>query len=333
MLLFGFWDKGLEALQRRPFERLCYDSWEKYGGDRPRKVYSLEDLLRDVPAEDRKLLQFLSAPQLSDYARLFYLKKHGGIYLDVSVLLTEPLDNWLPPLLESYDVVGFHVNGPMWAMQDLLRTTRGAVLENWFLATKGSPALLIERWFEHFTALLRESLSEPFDLATSSQFGTKVVCQALTPENSSLWHQHRSKMPLFSAWYLTMHTAFVPAFAGLSDADQARVLFMREMRVWNPSIAKHVGSSKMVKFNRQGRKHIEDIGPESVRRLFEAHSSAPLPVAPMFQKLWFSMYLVLVAIFVALVAFRHDRKLALVLSALFGLLVCVVAVLLGLRLS
>ena len=269
-MIFGFWDKGEDALLRRPFERRCYDSWQKYGSGRRITIFDSVDLERLMLPHEKELLMFCSAQQLSDLARMKFLHAYGGIYMDVSVLLTEDLDSWLSPLLDQHEVVGFEAKGPMWTLQSMTSTSPSPIMENWFLAVAQKNSPFIASWCEIFTTLLLESISSPYELALKD-FGTKTVCRTMAPDNSKTWTQHEATLPRFVNRYLTMHTAFLPAYAAYEE--KSRIYIMSSVHVWS---VQQTPPSKLLKFNRSGRQHIEIFAPRSVHRLILRHSGTAL---------------------------------------------------------
>lgn len=85
----------------------------------------------------------VSVHKKADWIRLYLLDAYGGIWVDATILPTEPLD-WVFELQEQAraDYVGFYI-------QKFTRNPGYPVLENWFMASppKGE---LVSRWFALF---------------------------------------------------------------------------------------------------------------------------------------------------------------------------------------
>lgn len=79
---------------------------------------------REYTEDDVMSYRHAKTPQqIADFIRLAVLDKHGGVWCDASILMTQPLDEWLP----KCDYIGFYIDKT---------TTRREypVIENWFMA-------------------------------------------------------------------------------------------------------------------------------------------------------------------------------------------------------
>lgn len=75
----------------------------------------------------------------ADFLRLDLLNKHGGVWMDASIYLNQPLDDWLFDV-PDVDFIGYEIGKNE-------RTSK--YIENWFLAApKGSP--FIRDWNDEF---------------------------------------------------------------------------------------------------------------------------------------------------------------------------------------
>jgi hypothetical protein len=131
--IYTYWDKEIP-----PHIQTCIDSWSKLGLD----IIILKYI-------DSKLGQIAlkKSPQVySDWIRLTTLADKGGIWMDASILINDPI-----PLLKIYatqkEFAGFTINS-------LLQTNfKYPVIESWcFMASPQSPFLL--EWKNQFDKAL-----------------------------------------------------------------------------------------------------------------------------------------------------------------------------------
>lgn len=131
--IFSLWNTGVdtapEVVQR------AINSWKVYAPDYNIRILEEQDLihhLADLSIDDRELTIQAS----SDILRTKLLMENGGIWLDATCLLTEPLDGWVVP---NASKVGF-----------LALTDPGVdrIISSWFLASEaGSP--ILSRLMDH----------------------------------------------------------------------------------------------------------------------------------------------------------------------------------------
>ena len=100
-----------------------------------------------VGNDDRKIIKKKLSPEYySDWLRLYLLKKYGGTWMDISIIINNEnqFNNlWSESIMNKYELVGF--NG-----SHLERDTiEHPVIENWFImAPKNSE--IISLWFEEY---------------------------------------------------------------------------------------------------------------------------------------------------------------------------------------
>ncbi|CAK9031152.1 unnamed protein product [Durusdinium trenchii] len=126
---------------------------------------------------------------LADAVRLALLKRHGGVYVDVSVVCCRSLDNWLMKSLGQHEMAAFYYKN--FGRSDRINT--GEYVENWFLAClQGSQ--LMRRWHEAFQLFWT-------DRADAHDYGGL--------RNSQMFkHTDLSCMTEDQTNYLTMHCCF-----------------------------------------------------------------------------------------------------------------------------
>ena len=89
---------------------------------------------------------FFSYAHYADWIRLYLLKKYGGLWMDISIIINDPkqIDHlWNISVMNNYELTGFNLN----ALEN--DTTELPVIENSFImAPKNSE--IISLWFEEF---------------------------------------------------------------------------------------------------------------------------------------------------------------------------------------
>lgn len=122
----------------------CIAGWQRLNPDYQVHVLhpgNVAEFLPNVPES----LGRLNIAKQTDWIRLALLHRYGGMWLDASIILTQPL-NWVERERreEQAEFVGFYLEG---------YTTRAAfpVVESWFLAALPG-SVFIRQWLERFEA-------------------------------------------------------------------------------------------------------------------------------------------------------------------------------------
>ena len=122
------------------------ESWRKHNPDYEITLLTKKNYVGyvNIPLEIASHSNFHDNPtRLADLVRAYALKEHGGVWLDSSILLKAPLDNWLFPHYAEFS--GFY-------LQAVTKPHLPPVIENWFFAcNKGSP--FMKQWCEEFSQL------------------------------------------------------------------------------------------------------------------------------------------------------------------------------------
>lgn len=96
-VVWMYWDKPLD--QAPPIVRYAVDSWIRKNPSWNVNVLS-----------DANVFEFVSVPPhkpgrkiqwRADLIRVALLRDHGGVWVDATTFCVKPLDEWLPPLMES----------------------------------------------------------------------------------------------------------------------------------------------------------------------------------------------------------------------------------------
>lgn len=124
--------------------RLCVDNWKALNPGYEVHLLSartLADFLSDIPAT----ISRLGAAKQSDWIRLALLERHGGIWLDSSIILTAPLD-WM---LERQQATGAEYVG--FYLDRYASSPVRPLVDSWCMAAPvGSP--FIRDWLALFRA-------------------------------------------------------------------------------------------------------------------------------------------------------------------------------------
>jgi hypothetical protein len=123
--------------------KLCMETWKKSNPDYEIILLTKKNFQGyvTIPDEVKSHPHFNDIPQrFSDLVRLYALAEHGGIWIDASVIIKKPFNDWLFPRPAEYS--GFYM-GPFSINQQT------PAIENWFFAAnKGSP--FIKLWKQEF---------------------------------------------------------------------------------------------------------------------------------------------------------------------------------------
>jgi hypothetical protein len=83
--------------------------------------------------------------RFSDLVRIWTLAQHGGIWIDSSVLVKRPLEEWMSPPggCPTPEFIGYYIDG---------MTTRAPVIENWFYAAPPTSPFVVA-WRDEFAKI------------------------------------------------------------------------------------------------------------------------------------------------------------------------------------
>lgn len=132
-IIWAYWN-GTEP---PPLVQRCLDSWAFFNPHFSIRVLNderLAEYLPQLPAQ----LQELPVAKRSDWIRLELLRLHGGIWIDASTILTQPLDWVLEQQQRTQaEFVGYFL--------ERFTTQPGCpVVENWFMAAPPSSAFIAD---------------------------------------------------------------------------------------------------------------------------------------------------------------------------------------------
>lgn len=124
-VIWSFWDGS----EQPPIVKACIDSWRRMAPDYEIRILDKAST-KHIPEQD-------SVQRYSDFVRLDYLSKHGGVWIDASVYLTRPLD-WIHE--DGSDFVGYKST-----LQQV--DPNLPVIDSWFFACKQG-CEYVKDWYE-----------------------------------------------------------------------------------------------------------------------------------------------------------------------------------------
>jgi hypothetical protein len=138
-IIWSYWNEE----QLPPFIQKCVDTWHKENPNYTVNIVNdqnLEKFVGQEEADDIKKWKYNDSPQrMSDLVRLSVLTKHGGVWLDASIICYESLD-W---------VFSEHPGKPKVYSIPELSTPEDPLIESWFISCRpGDP--FVSRWNEEF---------------------------------------------------------------------------------------------------------------------------------------------------------------------------------------
>lgn len=154
--IWAYWAQGYGQMPE--FFKLCVDTWRHHNPDWDVRVLERNNLYEFLSEADlpNRFNHMLSHQIASDAIRLALLARYGGVWLDVSVLLNEPLDDLCWNQIEEGEVDAAAFFHPHYGTEALQGKD---FIESWFLATRqGNPFFI--RWRD----LLKELMHNRLDI-------------------------------------------------------------------------------------------------------------------------------------------------------------------------
>ena len=128
--IFIYWSQGWESAPE--LSKRCKTSWVKHNPDW--KVIALDDQnLSNYISIDERLKTHINKTAFSDIVRVNILARYGGVWVDATNYCTKPLNNWLPPLMQS----GFFAF-----------SRKKTTISSWFIAAEQDSVLI--KKMQHF---------------------------------------------------------------------------------------------------------------------------------------------------------------------------------------
>jgi len=177
-ILWSYWQGGTPPL----LVQRCFDHWRRLHPHFDIRILDDRGVLQYLPAIPAAL-DGASAAKRADWIRLELLRRHGGIWLDASTILTQPLDWVLQEQARTgADFVGYY-------LQQYTSVPDRPVVENWFMAAPPGSAFIED---------LQREFTQEVIARTGEQYIAHLQAQGLYTQALQ-----RIDMPA----YLTMHLA------------------------------------------------------------------------------------------------------------------------------
>lgn len=176
-LIWTFWhdDQPPELVQR------CIQNWRKQNPDYQITLVTaatLSDYVDAVPSS----LTAVHVTKQADWLRMALLEKYGGVWLDASIILAQPLEQWLRPHFTEHKAsfVGFY-------LQRHATESEYPLIENWFMAAKPGDAF-IRDWLHLFTTEVINSGTESYLNKLRQAGQLQRFCQGFTTPEYHTMH-------------------------------------------------------------------------------------------------------------------------------------------------
>ncbi len=141
--LWMVWFQGKEHLMTKgpKLNRLAFTAWQKLNPNWEINILDYDSIIDYVPEffEIVKQKRRGYAAQ-SDLLRLLLLNKYGGVWADMSLIPTAPLDSFIPELLNEYEFFSYRFE----------KRSENRETVSWFLVTAKPGHILISKWMEKF---------------------------------------------------------------------------------------------------------------------------------------------------------------------------------------
>lgn len=127
-VIWTFWDGDLP-----PLVKACIESWKRYNPEYKVIVLNKQNVQEYLPEPDLSKMRHVNAfvQRYSDFVRIHILAKHGGIWLDSSVICQKPL-SWIHDIQHETgaEYIGYFTD----SMTSPEYREKSPVIENWAFA-------------------------------------------------------------------------------------------------------------------------------------------------------------------------------------------------------
>jgi len=180
--IWCYWSQGKSKLSYLP--KLCVNNWKKHLTNNFKiNIIDKKQFLGMQNEIDKSFFNKLTYQQQSDVVRLYLLYNYGGIWIDITSILTSDLSWVIDKFKRGYKIVAFNVNYSFQKKSKYL-------LENWFIAVNKPYNYIIFNWKKTFLSILNQGLKNN---------GIK---------NSNIWKEtDKSTIVPIARVYLSMHIA------------------------------------------------------------------------------------------------------------------------------
>jgi hypothetical protein len=136
--IWTFWDSEKLPL----VVQKCIDTWRKHNPDYEITVINKNNISNYTDANILGMKHMESPPRLSDMVRLHVLDKHGGFWMDATIICHKSLE-WIRE--KNVDFFGYYLDG--FTLPEFVETS--PVIESWFFACVPNSSL-VNDWKNEF---------------------------------------------------------------------------------------------------------------------------------------------------------------------------------------
>eukprot|EP00397_Hematodinium_sp_SG-2012_P026779 GEMP01028095.1.p1 GENE.GEMP01028095.1~~GEMP01028095.1.p1 ORF type:complete len:268 (+),score=41.37 GEMP01028095.1:32-805(+) len=146
--IWAYWERGRPS----SFSKLCMLTWKKLNPHWTIHLLNKSNYQEFVPrSELPNRFEELTSRLASDCLRLALLARHGGVWMDVSILLRQPLDHWCWNRIAPRSAFVFH--------HSLYDVQPRDFVESWFLAANSPQQDVFVAWRDRMCELLHDQVS------------------------------------------------------------------------------------------------------------------------------------------------------------------------------
>lgn len=235
--IWTFWS----SKEKPPLIQKCLANFKKFNPDWTINVMNLDD----VPEE----LRSLTPQRQSDWLRLNRLKDYGGVWLDASIILTEPLE-WVRKIQQNDNTDGF-----MYYSNRHTVDKDTPVIESWFIAAvPQSPT--IQKWFEEFDYACRKHGNDGRAYINDlvQRFGKglqkKLLANIDMPDYLSVYISHQKVINIDKisskdfSWELDETGPYVYHIKNAWNSEKTVKNLIEEPARYEPKLIKLIGSDR-----------------------------------------------------------------------------------------
>lgn len=239
-IIWSYWHEKEQPL----IVQKCIETWRRYNPDYTINVLHAGNIGEFLPANQLPAT-FLQLPEFrkADWLRIALLQAYGGIWVDASILLTQPLD-WVMELQRTHhsEFVGFYIDR-------FSADKERPIIENWFMASSVDSNFIADWYTEFTTEVINKSERAYLTLLKDSGTYGKVVQNIKYPEHLAM-HVAASRITRKKhAYSLTLLQAEQTAFFYVSHLKWRRMRLFIELAL----LQANASLSPLIKLRRKER--------------------------------------------------------------------------------
>ncbi len=227
--IWTYWHQGWSDAPA--IVKQCGRSWEQYNPNY--KIHFLDEhSVKDyveIPAHFNLDRRDMTITKISNFVRLALLNRHGGVWVDATLMCMKPLDDWI---YEHYDAEFFVFHSP----------DHSRLIASWFIAAEPGNKLL-ETFLSNYSNFFRNNYFWNKNTAIG-----KPISKFLTRR----WRVNVKSTTLWHSWFVRKALGVYPYFILHYTFNKIIIENIECTSIWNqipPSSAK-----PCLKLQRMGKK-------------------------------------------------------------------------------